>query len=228
MTDAPSEREIEALAKLMSEAAQPGYVFGADWLSDFAARHIAAAVLAAGYRTDPDAWRAGWEAGRDASTQACRDVLNGVFDSDRDHAEDVCIDAIAVLTPPQSPVTGAGDKIAAMADEARELMAKQPHQLVEDWWPATGHCFLCGQGRSHPIHTPATPPGHVLVPVSGEEAMLAERERIAAALEQEADLTLCDEDAKVVRGCAWLVRANFSYGEADRLEAAALGEHGDE
>lgn len=45
----------------------------------------------------------------------------------------------------------------------------------------------------------------------------AERERIANALEEEADTTPCSEDAVVVRDCARLVRANFSYGEAERL-----------
>lgn len=56
-----------------------------------------------------------------------------------------------------------------------------------------------------------------------------ERERIAKALEDEADLTPCEEDAKVVRGCAALVRADFSYDEAERLanEAADVPEERD-
>lgn len=45
----------------------------------------------------------------------------------------------------------------------------------------------------------------------------AERERIAKALEEEADMTPCSEDAVVVRDCARLVRANFSYEDAERL-----------
>ncbi|BCH33199.1 hypothetical protein MesoLjLc_51290 [Mesorhizobium sp. L-8-10] len=48
----------------------------------------------------------------------------------------------------------------------------------------------------------------------------AERERIAQALDDEADTTPCMEDAKVVRDCARLVRADFSYEEAERLAEA--------
>ena len=44
------------------------------------------------------------------------------------------------------------------------------------------------------------------------------RERIAAALDEEADLIPCAEDAMVTRSNARLVRANFSYEEAERLE----------
>lgn len=45
------------------------------------------------------------------------------------------------------------------------------------------------------------------------------RERIAAALDEEADLIPCAEDAMVTRSNARLVRANFSYEDAERLEA---------
>jgi hypothetical protein len=47
--------------------------------------------------------------------------------------------------------------------------------------------------------------------------ILKERERIAKALDDEADCTGCDEDAVVVRDCARLVRADFSYDEAERI-----------
>lgn len=55
--------------------------------------------------------------------------------------------------------------------------------------------------------------------------LTGERERIADALDEEADLTPCDEDAEVTRSNARLVRANFDYEEADRL-AEAEENHG--
>ncbi len=58
-------------------------------------------------------------------------------------------------------------------------------------------------------------------------AVLAERERIAQALEEEARTTPCHEDAVVVLDCARLVRANFSYDEAERLQNAAEKEAAD-
>ena len=48
------------------------------------------------------------------------------------------------------------------------------------------------------------------------EALEAERERIAVALEAEADLLPCAEDAAVTRSNAALIRADFSYEDADR------------
>lgn len=47
-----------------------------------------------------------------------------------------------------------------------------------------------------------------------------ERARIAAALDDEAEATPCREDAMVVRDCARLVRARFSYDQAERLAEA--------
>ena len=41
-----------------------------------------------------------------------------------------------------------------------------------------------------------------------------ERDRIARALEHEASITPCDEDAHVIRSDAALVRAGFSYAAA--------------
>lgn len=46
---------------------------------------------------------------------------------------------------------------------------------------------------------------------------MKERERIAAALDEEADVIPCAEDAMVTRSNARLVRADFSYEDADRL-----------
>jgi hypothetical protein len=54
-----------------------------------------------------------------------------------------------------------------------------------------------------------------------KEAVVAERERIATQLMAEAENSPCREDASVLRSAAWLVRANFSYDEAERLEVAA-------
>ena len=42
-----------------------------------------------------------------------------------------------------------------------------------------------------------------------------ERERIAMALDSEADVIPCEEDALVFRSCAKLVRADFSYEDAE-------------
>lgn len=50
------------------------------------------------------------------------------------------------------------------------------------------------------------------------EGMKRERERIADALEAEADSIACIEDAMVTRSTAKLVRADFSYEEAERLD----------
>ena len=50
-----------------------------------------------------------------------------------------------------------------------------------------------------------------------EQIRADEREKIAKALDEEADLIPCDEDAMVMRSCARLIRADFSYDEAERL-----------
>ena len=53
-----------------------------------------------------------------------------------------------------------------------------------------------------------------------------EREQIARAIEAEADATPDAEDARVTRDLALLVRADFSYEDAERLEAEAqVAEH---
>lgn len=52
-------------------------------------------------------------------------------------------------------------------------------------------------------------------------AAAVERERIAKGLESEADHSPCPEDASVHRGAAWLVRGDFSYEQAERLQIAA-------
>ena len=49
-------------------------------------------------------------------------------------------------------------------------------------------------------------------------AVLAERERIARAVDDEGDMTPCQEDANVIYGLALLIRADFSYQRADELE----------
>lgn len=64
-----------------------------------------------------------------------------------------------------------------------------------------------------------------LAAITALEARLAdaraqERERIALGLEKESDFLPCKEDAAVSRAAAWLVRGNFSYDEADRLQAS--------
>ena len=56
---------------------------------------------------------------------------------------------------------------------------------------------------------------------AANEAMReTERLRIATELDHEASVTPCAEDATVARNLAALVRANFSYDEADRQSAA--------
>lgn len=54
-----------------------------------------------------------------------------------------------------------------------------------------------------------------------DDAKAKERERIAAALEYEGDNSPCAEDGSVYRSAAWLVRGDFSYEEAERLQIAA-------
>ncbi|WP_375590168.1 hypothetical protein ABWH89_04885 [Hoeflea alexandrii] len=53
-----------------------------------------------------------------------------------------------------------------------------------------------------------------------QEIRADEREKIASDLDYEASITPCAEDAVVVRDCARLVRANFSYEEAERLASS--------
>ena len=48
-------------------------------------------------------------------------------------------------------------------------------------------------------------------------AILAERERIASELDHEASVTPCEEDKMVTLSNAALVRANFSYEDAEKL-----------
>ena len=45
-----------------------------------------------------------------------------------------------------------------------------------------------------------------------------EGERIIRALWAEADTTPCEEDAKVVRDCAWLIRCDFNYEAVETLQ----------
>lgn len=45
-----------------------------------------------------------------------------------------------------------------------------------------------------------------------------ERRRIANALEEDGEMSPCREDGQVYISAAWLVRGDFSYEEAERLE----------
>lgn len=54
------------------------------------------------------------------------------------------------------------------------------------------------------------------------QVVTEERNRIADALDFEASVCPCEEDAAVIRSCANLVRADFSYEQAEANEAAAL------
>lgn len=54
-----------------------------------------------------------------------------------------------------------------------------------------------------------------------ERGWADQRQRIVEGIEAEADATPDPEDAGVTRGLAWLVRADFSYEDAERLEAEA-------
>lgn len=83
-----------------------------------------------GLRDLSASWLAGWEAGREAAAGACGDVLNGAFDSDRDHAEDCCADAIRALTPPAT---------AEPTDAQVERAAEAAWNLSDDevGWRAT-------------------------------------------------------------------------------------------
>ncbi|MGI4942062.1 MAG: hypothetical protein ACRYHQ_16125 [Janthinobacterium lividum] len=55
------------------------------------------------------------------------------------------------------------------------------------------------------------------VEVTAADAILAERERIAAALVYEAEIGPCAEDNAVMLDAAWLVRADFSYDAAEMM-----------
>jgi hypothetical protein len=62
---------------------------------------------------------------------------------------------------------------------------------------------------------------HPLFDAGFAAGVAAERSRIANRLAEEAGLSPCTEDGEVYRSAAWLVRADFSYEEAERLEVAA-------
>lgn len=49
------------------------------------------------------------------------------------------------------------------------------------------------------------------------DAVMAETARIVARLLEEAELTPCGEDAMVTRSNAFLIKAGFSYEDAERL-----------
>ena len=71
------------------------------------------------------------------------------------------------------------------------------------------------------IHAALTTPPASAGPaaaVAADAIRQAERDRIIAALEEEAELTPDDEDAAVTRENALLIRADFSYEELDRLK----------
>jgi hypothetical protein len=55
-----------------------------------------------------------------------------------------------------------------------------------------------------------------------EAAVAEERERIACALDYQGDIAPCSEDGSVFKSAAQLVRADFSYEKADRIEAAMV------
>ena len=63
---------------------------------------------------------------------------------------------------------------------------------------------------------------------SFQAAINDERDRIVGGLFDEAANSPCREDASVLRSAAFLVRADFSYDEAERLEVAAEKQEGDE
>jgi hypothetical protein len=69
---------------------------------------------------------------------------------------------------------------------------------------------IADRQQAEALRGPGAPP---------QQAGVTEAERIAVALDYEASVCPCAEDAKVIASCATLVRANFSYDEAERIEA---------
>jgi hypothetical protein len=53
-----------------------------------------------------------------------------------------------------------------------------------------------------------------------QAAIAVARESIAASLDYEASVCPCEEDANVIRSCATLVRADFSYERAEEIDSA--------
>lgn len=80
----------------------------------------------------------------------------------------------------------------------------RPEDIPQDVWDAA-----CSTYELRPIRREGI-----------ARAILAERDRIADRLDEEADMTPCVEDAVVTRGNADLVRANFSYDDAEKIAAA--------
>lgn len=89
-------------------------------------------------------------------------------------------------------------------------MSTEAHGIADEIMKAAEACHLkiLGRGTAFTIGTIAK---------AINDAVMAERARIVARLLEEAELTPCGEDAMVIRSNAFLIKADFSYEEADRL-----------
>lgn len=109
-------------------------------------------------------------------------------------------------------------KASGMVEARVSLAARQIRQTLRDYGHRCAETSLpdliaadvdAALRKQDELHAPAPSDGL-------REAVEAERERIAVALETEADLLPCAEDAAVTRSNAALIRADFSYEDADR------------
>jgi hypothetical protein len=100
-----------------------------------------------------------------------------------------------------------------MSDASETTMPCDDAEVMRLWREVGLPEYFLGNGGTN----------HKLVAFA-EAAVLAERERIAHALEAEADMGDCSEDNMVMRDAAWLVRADFSYDEVERLQAKSEAE----
>ena len=62
--------------------------------------------------------------------------------------------------------------------------------------------------------------GQLITLADHEARVAAERERIIAALREEASVCACYEDQVVIEDCADLIEADFSYEDCEKLKIA--------
>jgi len=113
-------------------------------------------------------------------------------------------------------------------DDILEAAKKSAEALVTRMCVTMDHSFgLQSEQEQRGLRTSMTQLAeHDIAPAIAKaihDAVMAERARIVALLLEEAELTPCGEDAMVTRSNAFLIKADFSYEEAERLSEEAEG-----
>lgn len=114
----PTDAERETLARLMSVAAQPGYEWGTDLLSDLTAMKAADRILAAGYVRLPSPKTPEWDAAVERLARAIEPDPFLVADPERVPVRALTA-ATAALHAPWEARTMTPEQIRQWADEVR-------------------------------------------------------------------------------------------------------------